>query len=129
MLKLKKIVSLAVLALVISTTISASGTTSVESLNEKTTNDESTYWKTANYCMIRGEHVGGISPGWRIGFAFRINIYPDHIEYLEIKIDNEFIPVKDLIGYWFFGIIDSYSIPRIPAKIYGFLIYCKYMEI
>ena len=125
MLRNKKLQSLIVISFLIIIVFPLSGKADVNSIDEETEDSE---WKTAYYCWIRGDHVGGIIPEGRIGFAFKIEVDPLYVDSLELKINNEFIPIEDLSGRWFFRFIGYYSIPRIPARIFGFLIYCEYLE-
>lgn len=131
MLKIKKIVNLIVLTLMIFTIIPASRTTSFELINEKTTNNETSDWKTISLCKIRGEHNGvGITPTARIGFALRLKIDEYWEGYHDIWLikGNESIPISALKGFGFFGIIEPVFILRVPVNIVGFLIFCKYKE-
>jgi hypothetical protein len=128
MFKCRKITSLIILSLVIVAVITAAGKATIYSVDEKNDYEEDSEWKTAYYCLIRGKHYGGVTPEWRLGFAFRVEVKTGNCESLELKIDNEFIPISTLRGRWFFGIIDYYGIPRVPATIFGYVIYCEYKE-
>ena len=124
----RKMIGLIILSLIITINFPLSGEAIINQSNEKNYYEEKSEWKTATYCMIRGEHYGGIRPNGRLGFAFTIKVYPDSLNDIEIKKDNEYIQISELRGFCFFGIIEWYSIPRIPAQIFGYILYCQYNE-
>lgn len=127
MLKNKKIFSVLILTIMIFTIVPASGKLIMGQNDEINTEEETIEWKSYSCCIIRGEHYGELYPQNRIGFALIIKIFP-RSNTIELIKGNETISIRALRGFGFFGYIQYYSIPRMPAMIFGFVIFCYYRE-